>query len=61
MCLRYRRTPAHAESHSDTANRPPWQDRRPRPEHYLPLSRYGDRDRELVWQYCAKAIGIESP
>ncbi|MGA3252959.1 MAG: hypothetical protein ABSD32_02185 [Mycobacterium sp.] len=31
----------------------------PRPEHYLPLGRYGDR--ELVWQYCAKAIGIESP
>jgi len=52
MCLRYRRTPAHAESHSDTATGP---------EHYLPLSRYGDRDRELVWQYCAKAIGIESP
>jgi dehydrogenase/reductase SDR family protein 12 len=36
-----------------------WHDRRPRPEHYLPLTRYGDRERELVWQYCADAIGIE--
>jgi dehydrogenase/reductase SDR family member 12 len=38
-----------------------WHDRRPRPEHYLPLTRYGDRDRERVWQYCADAIGIENP
>jgi dehydrogenase/reductase SDR family member 12 len=38
-----------------------WHDRRPRPEHYLPLTRYSDSDRELVWQYCAEAIGIESP
>jgi dehydrogenase/reductase SDR family member 12 len=36
-----------------------WHDRRPRPEHYLPLTRYGDRDRERMWQYCADAIGIE--
>lgn len=38
-----------------------WHDRRPRPEHYLPLTRDDDRDRESVWQYCAEAIGIESP
>ena len=36
-------------------------DRRNRPEHYLPLIRSGDRDREFVWQYCARAIGIENP
>jgi NAD(P)-dependent dehydrogenase (short-subunit alcohol dehydrogenase family) len=38
-----------------------WHDRRARPEHYLPLTRYDDRDRERVWRYCADAIGIESP
>ena len=38
-----------------------WHDRRPRPEHYLPLTRYSDRDRERVWRYCAGAIGIENP
>ena len=38
-----------------------WHDRRPRPEHYLPLTRYDDRDLEVVWQYCAEAIGIENP
>ena len=38
-----------------------WHDRRARPEHYLPLTRYGDRDRDLVWRYCADAIGIENP
>ncbi|MGO9154732.1 SDR family NAD(P)-dependent oxidoreductase [Mycobacterium sp.] len=47
-----------------TAPAPPsggfWQDRRPRPEHYLPLTRYGDADRERVWRYCAGAIGIEN-
>jgi len=36
-------------------------DRRPRPEHYLPLTRYGDRDRQRLWRYCAEAIGIENP
>jgi dehydrogenase/reductase SDR family member 12 len=38
-----------------------WHDRRPRPEHYLPLTRYGDRDSQRLWQYCADAIGIEDP
>ena len=38
-----------------------WHDRRRRPEHYLPLTRSGDRDRQLVWRYCADAIGIENP
>jgi hypothetical protein len=38
-----------------------WHDRRPRTEHYLPLTRYDDRDLEVVWQYCAEAIGIENP
>ncbi len=37
-----------------------WHDRRPRPEHYLPLTRYSDDDLDVVWQYCADAIGIEN-
>jgi dehydrogenase/reductase SDR family member 12 len=36
-----------------------WHDRRPRPEHYLPLTRYGDRDRQRLWRYCAHAVGID--
>ncbi|OSC39182.1 SDR family NAD(P)-dependent oxidoreductase [Mycobacterium decipiens] len=35
-----------------------WHDRRPRPEHYLPWTRYSDDDLELLWRYCADAIGI---
>jgi len=35
-------------------------DRRPRPEHYLPLTRYGDRDRQHLWRYCAYAVGIDN-
>jgi len=38
-----------------------WHDRRPRPEHYLPLTRYSDRDLQRVWRYCATAIGLENP
>jgi dehydrogenase/reductase SDR family member 12 len=38
-----------------------WHDRRTRPEHYLPLTRYGERDRQRMWRYCADAIGIENP
>jgi dehydrogenase/reductase SDR family protein 12 len=38
-----------------------WHDRRPRPEHYLPLTRYADRDLQRVWRYCATAIGLENP
>jgi len=38
-----------------------WHDRRPRGEHYLPLTHYDDRDLEVVWRYCAEAIGIENP
>jgi dehydrogenase/reductase SDR family member 12 len=34
-------------------------DRRARPEHYLPLTRYGDRDRQRLWRYCADAVGID--
>jgi dehydrogenase/reductase SDR family protein 12 len=37
-----------------------WHDRRPRPEHYVPLTHRDDHDREVVWQYCAEAIGIEN-
>ncbi len=36
-----------------------WHDRRPRPQHYLPLTRYSEQDRELLWRYCADAIGLE--
>lgn len=36
-----------------------WHDRRTRPEHYLPLTRENDRDRRLLWHYCAGAAGIE--
>jgi dehydrogenase/reductase SDR family member 12 len=38
-----------------------WHDRRPRTEHYLPLTRHGEQDREVLWQYCARAVGIENP
>ncbi|HKI39163.1 MAG TPA: SDR family NAD(P)-dependent oxidoreductase [Mycobacterium sp.] len=38
-----------------------WHDRRPRPEHYLPLTRYGDTDLHRVWRYCATAAGLENP
>jgi dehydrogenase/reductase SDR family protein 12 len=38
-----------------------WHDRRPRPEHYLPFTRYGEADRQRVWRYCATAIGVENP
>lgn len=36
-----------------------WHDRRPRPEHYLPLTRDSDRDRQRLWRYCARAIGLD--
>jgi NAD(P)-dependent dehydrogenase (short-subunit alcohol dehydrogenase family) len=36
-----------------------WHDRRPRPEHYLPLTRDSDRDRQRLWRYCADAIGLD--
>lgn len=35
-----------------------WHDRRPRPEHYLPWTRSNDHDRDLLWRYCATAIGL---
>jgi dehydrogenase/reductase SDR family protein 12 len=38
-----------------------WHDRRPRPEHSLPFTRKGDRDRQLLWRYCADAVGINNP
>ncbi|MGB8387721.1 SDR family NAD(P)-dependent oxidoreductase [Mycobacterium sp.] len=38
-----------------------WHDRRPRPEHYLPLTRFRERDRQRVWRYCADAIGLQNP
>jgi dehydrogenase/reductase SDR family member 12 len=37
-----------------------WHDRRPRPEHYLPLTRHGEGDRQRLWRYCADAIGIDN-
>ncbi len=40
---------------------PFWHDRRPRPEHYLPLTRYGDTDLHRVWRCCATAAGLENP
>lgn len=36
-----------------------WHDRRTRPEHYLPWTRYSDDDRQRLWRYCADAIGID--
>jgi hypothetical protein len=36
-----------------------WHDRRPRPQYYLPLTRYGEQDLELLWRYCADAIGFD--
>jgi NAD(P)-dependent dehydrogenase (short-subunit alcohol dehydrogenase family) len=38
-----------------------WHDRRPRPEHYLPLGRESERDRRRLWQYCAHAVGLDEP
>jgi NAD(P)-dependent dehydrogenase (short-subunit alcohol dehydrogenase family) len=34
-------------------------DRRPRPENYVPLTRAGEEDLELLWRYCADAVGID--
>jgi dehydrogenase/reductase SDR family member 12 len=36
-----------------------WHDRRTRPQHYLPLTRYGEGDREMLWRYCADAVGLD--
>jgi dehydrogenase/reductase SDR family member 12 len=38
-----------------------WHDRRARAEHYLPCTRESDHDRQLLWRYCAQAIGIKDP
>ncbi|UVO12130.1 SDR family NAD(P)-dependent oxidoreductase [Mycobacterium sp. SVM_VP21] len=35
-----------------------WHDRRQRPEHYLPFTRESGADRERIWRYCARAIGL---
>jgi dehydrogenase/reductase SDR family protein 12 len=37
-----------------------WHDRRPRPEHYLPWTRHGERERERLWRYCAYSVGIDN-
>jgi dehydrogenase/reductase SDR family protein 12 len=37
-----------------------WHDRRTRPEHYLPVTRSGDRQTDRVWLYCADAIDLEN-
>src|SRR4029079_14383528 len=31
---------------------------RPRPEHYLPTTSHTERYRDLVWRFCADAIGV---
>lgn len=36
-----------------------YHDRRVRPEYYLPFTGDSDRDREALWRYCARAIGID--
>ncbi|MEO8816102.1 MAG: SDR family NAD(P)-dependent oxidoreductase [Mycobacterium sp.] len=45
-----------------TRPRPPsgkfWHDRSPRPEHYLPLTRFTDSDRQRMWRYCADALAL---
>ncbi|MCV6977958.1 SDR family NAD(P)-dependent oxidoreductase [Mycobacterium bourgelatii] len=38
-----------------------WHDRRPRPQHYLPLTGYSNRDRDIVWRYCAGVVGLDEP
>jgi dehydrogenase/reductase SDR family member 12 len=38
-----------------------WHDRRPRPEHYLPVTRESEDDRHRLWRYCAQTIGIDNP
>lgn len=37
-----------------------WHDRRPRPEHYLPLTRYRETQRQRLWRYCAYSVGIDN-
>jgi NAD(P)-dependent dehydrogenase (short-subunit alcohol dehydrogenase family) len=47
---------------SGTTPTPPsgqfWHDRRIRPIHYLPTTRYTETTLEQVWRYCAGAIGL---
>lgn len=60
------RTPAQAADTAvwlaATAPAPPtgafWHDRRPRPEHYLPATRFTGTDLQRVWRYCATAAGL---
>lgn len=35
-----------------------WHDRYPRPEHYLPLTRFTEADRDRIWRYCADALDL---
>ena len=60
------RTPAQAADTAvwltATAPTPPsghfWHDRRMRPTHYLPTSRYTEAELEQVWRYCAGAVAL---
>jgi dehydrogenase/reductase SDR family member 12 len=35
-----------------------WHDRRSRPTHYLPTTRYTEAELEQVWRHCAGAVGL---
>ena len=35
-----------------------WQDRSPRPVHYLPRTRETEAERERMWRYCLAAVGV---
>jgi NAD(P)-dependent dehydrogenase (short-subunit alcohol dehydrogenase family) len=35
-----------------------WHDRCPRPQHYLPVTRFTDADRDRIWRYCAAALSL---
>lgn len=38
-----------------------WHDRRVRPTHYLPTTRYSAAELQRVWRYCAGAAGLSEP
>ena len=36
-----------------------WHDREIRPDHYLPMTKESEAERERLWRYCADAVGID--
>jgi NAD(P)-dependent dehydrogenase (short-subunit alcohol dehydrogenase family) len=38
-----------------------WHDRAVRPEHYLPMTKESEDERERLWEMCAAATGLTKP